>query len=66
MSPGHPFGSFVVNTGKLTGLRIKESQSSSTYSHEIDLNGSTKSPIADISQPQIIKVTHYVLFQYIL
>lgn len=51
--PGHPFGSFVVNTGKVTGLRIKESNRGSTYSQEISLSNHKK---ADIADPQLIKV----------
>ena len=53
VTPGHPFGSFVVNTGKLTGLRVKESNAGSGYSQEISLSSKKK---ADIADPQIIKV----------
>ena len=62
LTPGHPLGSFVVNTGKLTGLRVKESNMGSGYSQEISLSSKKK---ADIADPQIIKVivwSHFTRF----
>lgn len=77
LSPGHPFSSFVVNTGKISGLRVKELKSPGGYSQEIKLTASpaevpnsspqkTDNEEVASSQPLLVKVCLHMLYHVLV